>query len=300
MATLQTSRARQTAATTETSETSAPSAKKPLQKEETPTVINVVTTDDERICSAKSIAAWRTAGIILVILSLLLLGYLLYLMFATGSVATGTVSVSGTGTAKAPPDVVRISIGVQSDGASVAAAAQANAARLTQALAAVNDVVGNGGNVSVETRQFESYPITNQQNQTTGYRVTNSALVTLRNDKVASASAVIDAATRAGANQVGNLDFDVDEATERRVAAEAYEKAVKDAEAKAQNLAKSAGASLRNVLTLQEQGARGPQPWMAARSFASAAADAAPIPTPIKTPEGIEITRTVDATFGMK
>lgn len=251
---------------------------------------------NDRVCAAKTVAQWRFAGTIVLIIALLVLAYLLYRMLTLSRYAT--VSVSGTGTAKAPPNVVRVSIGVQSEGSNSAAVAQSNAATLTKVLSAVDAVTGKGKDVSVETQNYDVFPINNQQNQVTGYRVTNRAQVTLRGDLASKASQVVDAATSAGANQVGSVDFDVDQATLDRIAAEAYRLAVKDAEEKANVLAKSAKSSLGPVLLLQEPGTGGPKPLMAQRAFAVASESA--VPTPVRAPEGIEVTRNVEATYQLK
>lgn len=254
------------------------------------------TVTNDRVCAAKTVAQWRFAGTVLFIIALLVLAYLFYRLFTLSRYAT--VSVSGTGTAKAAPNVVRVSIGVQNEGGNSAAVAQANAATLTKVLAAVDTVTGKGKDVSVETQNYDVYPISNQQNQVTGYRVTNRAQVTLRGDLASKASQVVDAATAAGSNQVGGIDFEVDQATADRIAAEAYRLAVKDAEEKAAVLAKSAKSSLGAVLVLQEPGTSGPRPMAAQRAFSVASESA--VPTPVRAPEGISVTRNVEATYQLK
>ena len=252
--------------------------------------------DSARVCAAKTTATWKFAGTVLFIIALLVLAYLIWSTFRLSRYAT--VSVTGSGTAKAPPNVVQISVGVQSDAPTSAAAAQANAAKQTQVLAAIANVTGNGPDQKVETQNYDVYPINNQQNQVTGYRVNNTVKVTLKGDLATKSSQVVDAATGAGANQVNGIDFDVDQMVRDTIAAQAYDLAVKDAQTKATNLAKSSGSRLGPIVTLQ-QGAGGPQPIYAQRAFAAKASDSS-VPTPVQAPEGIEVTRTVEATYQLR
>ncbi len=91
------------------------------------------------------------------------------------------------------------------------------------------------------------------------YRATNTVEVTLRD--LDRASAVLGAATAAGANSMYGLRFELE--NDAKVLAEAREKAVKQARANAEELARLSGVKLGPVVSINEnRGFAGPMPMM--------------------------------------
>jgi hypothetical protein len=84
---------------------------------------------------------------------------------------------------------------------------------------------------------------------------------------------VIDTLVGAGANDIGNIAFEVSQAS--KLLDDAREKAVADARRKAEIYAKAAGVTLGGPLSISEEGA--PQPLFRAKMAAPMAA----APTPI-------------------
>lgn len=92
------------------------------------------------------------------------------------------------------------------------------------------------------------------------YRVANTIEVTLRD--ITKASAMFDAAVRAGANNVYGLSFSLDDP--RPLEAKARDAAVVDARARAEALARVSGAKLGRVVRVSEiVGGGGPGPMFA-------------------------------------
>lgn len=251
--------------------------------------------EGDRVCAAKTIAQWRFIGTLLWLLALVILGYLLYRMAVAPRYRH--VSVTGEGRVKGAPNVAYVTLGVQTESENNATnAAQQNATRLQQVIQAIGGP--DSPQRSIETLAYQVYPVRDRDGNVTKYRVSNRARVTLRGEQVAQrVSEVVDQATRAGANQMNGIQFDLSESGREQLEAQAHQQAVHDGEQKAQLLAKSAGASLGEVISLQEPdtgGGGGPQP----RALMSAAADEAA--TPVHAPEHIEVVRRVEATYQLK
>ena len=96
-----------------------------------------------------------------------------------------------------------------------------------------------------------SYPQYYDSNpKITGYQVNQSFEVKVRDlEKV---STVLDGLVSAGANQVSNLGFKIDD--EEKVKGEAREMAIKDAKEKAGNLKKQLGVRLGKIVNYSEGG----------------------------------------------
>ncbi len=108
-----------------------------------------------------------------------------------------------------------------------------------------------------------------------GYQVSNSVTARLRAlDKIGM---VLDAAVKAGANQIQGITFDVAKADE--LADEAREDAFANARRKAELYAKAAGAKLGDVLSIREAKGDGPQPGPRVMRMEAAKADAVPVET---------------------
>lgn len=176
-----------------------------------------------------------------------------------------TISVSGAASVGVKPDVARATFGVETFLPTLQAALAENNRLMSSVIAklkelgiADKDIQTVNFNVSVERSFDRGVP-----GPITGYRVSNSVRATIRQlDKVGN---VIDQAIAAGANSVGGISFGVSEAGPLQSQARA--KAVADAQAKAQELAKAAGIQLGPVISIVETGVSAPQP--ADRAFAA-------------------------------
>jgi uncharacterized protein YggE len=96
------------------------------------------------------------------------------------------------------------------------------------------------------------------------YRASNTVEVTIRDLK--RAAEVLTAATRAGANQVFGIQFEIEDPS--ALQAEASARAVADARTRAQKLATQAGVTLGRVLSISEGTEGGGQPMMMQKGYA--------------------------------
>ena len=170
---------------------------------------------------------------------------------------TDTFSVTGEGKVSVPPDIAVVSAGVQSQGATVKIAQD----QLNKNMNAVSAAVKAAG-VDAKDIQTSGYSINPMYDyraggqKITGYQATSNLMIKVR--AIDSASRVIDAATAAGANQIGGISFDVDDKTKAQN--EARQKAVAEAKSKAENAAKIAGFSLGKIINYSEDFGNAPRP----------------------------------------
>jgi uncharacterized protein YggE len=185
--------------------------------------------------------------------------------------------VSGSGEAHGPPDVARISLGVEARHADSQQASAMVAQRMAKVIAALKQagVAEDDIQTSNLSMYFERAPRPEPrplplpaeaeeaaagQKPTPGppvegvYRVTNTVRATLRD--LDRASQVVGAATSAGANQVHGIRFELED--DAALVAEARAAAVADARRSAEQLAELMGVKLGRVISVNEGGGGGP------------------------------------------
>jgi uncharacterized protein YggE len=195
-----------------------------------------------------------------------------------------TISVTGTGKASTAPTIATINFTVQENASTVAAAQDAATKRTDAALASIKklgvadaDVKTNGYNVSP---QYETKPCApgvfcpQNTSKISGYQVSQSVDVKVRD--TAKAGDVLAALGTAGVQNVSGPNFTVDDTS--AVDAEARGKAIADAHAKAQALAKQLGVHLGRVVSFSENGGY-PTPYFAQAKSAGMDASVASAPT---------------------
>jgi len=207
------------------------------------------------------------------------------------SVSQG-LTAHGHGDVKAKPDIARLTAGVMTQAKDQAQATQDNARRMTAVLAAIRSL--KIADRDIQTQGFSVEPQYDYGNGhapiLTGYQVTNSVQVTLRD--LSQAGTLIDKATQAGANQVSGLAYEL--SNQDAVQDQALGKAVADARRRAQTMADALGVGLGNPLSLNDGEAASPVvPLFQVRRMAGAASDSAPT-TPISAQQ---ITVTADVTL---
>lgn len=190
---------------------------------------------------------------------------------------TDTFSVTGEGKVSVPPDIAVISAGVQAQGTTV----KITQDQLNKNINAVSAAVKAAGvdSKDVQTSGYNINPTYDYRaggQKITGYQASSNLTIKVR--AVDNANAVIDAATAAGANQIGSITFDVDDKTKAQN--EARQKAVTDAKSKAENAAKIAGFTLGRIINYSEDFGNQPRPMLMA---AKAESTDGGVPTQIET-----------------
>lgn len=214
-----------------------------------------------------------------------------------------TISVSGTGIATLKPDLARFSVGVQEQG-KVLTEVQGTVARETDAI--FNALVKSGldNEKDVKTSGYSVQPIYDYPRDkapvVSGYRVANTVNATVRGlDKDPNkVGPIIDAAVQAGATNIGNITFTLNDPEQ---AGQIARKAAMDnALVKAQALADAGGAKLGMVITVSDQSVTPPAPREVPVAAAAPASGAvAPPPTQIQ-PGETNVTVTVNVTYSLQ
>ncbi|WP_298244298.1 SIMPL domain-containing protein [uncultured Bradyrhizobium sp.] len=198
---------------------------------------------------------------------------------ATSAIAddvVSAISVSGEATISAAPDLAQIDAGVANDAKSAKEASDANNAAMGKVLLALK-----GAGIPEKDYQTSRLSLQPQygQNKSTGaspvvgFRASNRVTVKIRD--VTKVAGIIDTLVSAGANDIGNISFEVTQAS--KLLDDAREQAVADARRKAEIYAKATGVTLGAPLSVSEGGA--PVPLFKARmATAPMAAPAAVAP----------------------
>lgn len=161
------------------------------------------------------------------------------------------ISVTGKGEIAVKPDIAYLSIGASSEADTAAAAQKANAAKIQK----INTLLKNTWKVDskdIQTNQFyvqPNYTYSEKDGQKIkGYTAYHTLKVSYRNlEKVGE---LLDAATNAGANQIDNVVFSIEdtEAFETQV----IDKAMANAKLKAGAIANAAKRQLGIVLSVSQ------------------------------------------------
>jgi uncharacterized protein YggE len=204
----------------------------------------------------------------------------------SGIVARGVGRISGT------PDVLTLSIGVQTNAAHAADALGEN----SQKARAVADALKSNGvaDKDIQTSQLSLSPHYTSSGSLSGYDVSNSVTAKLRD--VGHAGQAIDAATAAAgdAGRLQGVSFSFDD--DSALKAQARHDAVVHAKTQAQQLADAAGVKLGGLRSLSEIGQ--PTSWPVrydAAAGAAATPSAAAVPVQAGTQElTVEVTVVYD------
>ena len=191
-----------------------------------------------------------------------------WLLAAALSVASGTafaestvptLTVSGTASVAAVPDLATISLGVTTNGATAAEAMTANSTALAAVLARLQAA-------GIEARDYQTTNLSLNPNwvnnaaggvgEIQGYIASN--ILTVRVRAMDSVGTVLDAVVADGANTLNALSFGLQ--NPRPTEDAARKPAVADAVARATLIAEAAGAKLGKVLSITESGGVGPMP----------------------------------------
>lgn len=195
-----------------------------------------------------------------------------------------TMSLQGTATVKAEPDIADVSTGVITSGKSAAEALKSNNAAMADLLA----IAKSAGIVDrdVQTSNFSvqpQYTYSDQRDasgnrlppQIVGYQVSNTLEIRVRD--LTRLGKVLDQMVSAGSNNIGGISFDV--ADSSTLVNTARRDAMADALAKARLYADAAGVCLDRIVSISEAGGMLPQLKMTRQYDTAMAAESVPVAT---------------------
>ena len=178
------------------------------------------------------------------------------------------------------PDKVEVVIGISRKETDIKLAQT----RANEIINTINQKLGELGipKSDIKTQNYTINPNYDYQKATqdiVGYSVDVSLLVSTTD--FTKVNQVIDLATAAGANQVGSIQFTLSDEKEKQVREEARQKAIDDAKANAQELAKLAGMKLGRIVNVTEDEAS-PQLYLMEKADAVGRGGAAGSPTNVE------------------
>jgi uncharacterized protein len=174
--------------------------------------------------------------------------------------AGNTISVSGTGDIYAKPDLAVGTFSVVSEAKTVAEAMADNTTKMSSVVEAVKEL--GAADKDLQTTNFSVYPryeyqkvdgpdaaiYPNGKSVLVGYGVNSSLQVKMRDmEKIGQ---IIEGATKAGANEVGDLQFTIDKQDDLKK--QARDQAIGQAKAKAEDLASQLGVRLVRIANFNE------------------------------------------------
>jgi uncharacterized protein len=165
--------------------------------------------------------------------------------------STDGITVRGLGTVAAVPDEAQFSLGVSTNGTTAKDALAANSVQMTKVIAALKAAGVADRDIATQNVSVgESYEGEGRRN---GFVAQNSVSVTVHD--VERASAVLEEASAAGANQVSGPALTL--ADRESLEHKALAKAVDNARARAKALAGAAGVDVGQVTAIVESADRG-------------------------------------------
>ena len=215
---------------------------------------------------------------------------------ASGTVAAGQagarITVTGTGKVSGAPNQLALSMGVQTNGTSVAAALrQANSA-----VRSITAVLRRSGVAApdIQTSGLSIYPnYSGSSGVPDGYQVSEQLTITLR--RLSSAGSQIGAAAHAGGNATVIDGVSLNLSDTSALLASARARAVADAKAKATAYAHALGRSLGPVVSMSETPAAQPYP---VPEFATPTASRAAASVPVH-PGNQQLSVTITVIFAL-
>ena len=167
---------------------------------------------------------------------------------------TSVVTVTGTASVRIPSDRARVQVAVETRGTGSAQASDANAQVMSEVIAAVRRVMGDGA--TVETTGYQLNPVYARSSQgesrISGYTAVNQVVVVLRDpERVAP---VLDASLGAGANRITGLSFFASNPEPARL--QAVRDATAGARREAEAVAEALGMTLGSPMQVQSSSSR--------------------------------------------
>jgi uncharacterized protein YggE len=193
---------------------------------------------------------------------------------STGNATGPSIAVAGHGKVEGAPDTATVTIGVETHDPSAQAALNRNN---VEATALINELKAKGvAAKDIQTSNLSVNPDYDLKGHVTGYGVSNTVTVKLRD--LTNAGKIIDAAAATVGNDIRlqGVEFSIDNTS--ALIAKARADAVKDALAQGHQLADAGGVTLGAIRLIDDTGTQLPQPQFFAGDAARSTINEAPVP----------------------
>lgn len=159
------------------------------------------------------------------------------------------LTVTGTGEYSAVPDMGTMNIGIVTRDKDAKKAQESNNAQMNAIVSALQAIgIESNAITTSGLNMYPQYDYANGRSTLTGYEVSNTLLITI-ND-VSKAGDIVDAAAKAGANQMYGIQFSLKD--DSQAYQQALQLAIQRAQLKAQTMAAGVGVKLAGPVTIQE------------------------------------------------
>lgn len=206
---------------------------------------------------------------------------------------TPVISVSGQASLQFEPDMVELTVAVVTRAPTAEEAAAENATAMNRVSDALKQALGDKGElrtVGYRVRAIYEYDRQSKRNRFVAFEATNR--VAVRSSDVKAVGSLLDAAIKAGANNIDGPDWSL--AKPDQAINQAQVEAFKNAKTRAGALAQAAGLQLGKVLSIQVGSSRQPRQPMLSYKAAPA-----PEATPVEA-GNINISATVSCKFALE
>lgn len=208
------------------------------------------------------------------------------------------IQVSGTGKVTTDPDLVEVSIAVQTENPDALAAQQENANKMNECISALK--ASGFTDDELKTTGYSMYSYMTGSDSPFGkdkkvYRVTNTLVV--ETDMTDMAGKIVDTAIANGANNVNYISFKLSDEKSQMLRSEALTKAVAQARSDADSVALALGVSIAGVQSVNVGASYSPYTY-AESSYKSISVDSAAgmVPTPIQA-DTVDVTASVSISY---
>lgn len=191
-----------------------------------------------------------------------ILGPISFSVHNTNTNTNDVFQAQGIGSASSAPDTAVVSLGVTKEAPTVQVA-QSTLNEISNTI--TNTLKEEGINEdSIKTTNYSINPIYSFSEETqriTGYSVSQTFEIEAPIEKV---NQIIDNATKAGANNINNINFKLNDKSEENLKNQARKEAVENAKKSAKGLANASGIKLGKIINVSESTAESPiQPFAA-------------------------------------
>ncbi|MCL4386144.1 MAG: SIMPL domain-containing protein [Actinobacteria bacterium] len=211
-----------------------------------------------------------------------------------------TIAVSSEGVVKVVPDIVKVRIEISTEKPSSEEAVNTNSIDTQNVITAIKTT--GESDLKIETSGYSLQPlynyVTNKPPQIYAYNATTTLLVTTK--KLEKIGSVISTAVEAGASDISSISYDLSDEVKKSAKNEALAIAVKDANNKADAIAKAMAADIVDVYSVNETGMSYPSPVIyesMKREQAVSEANAVP---PVILPQELEVKAEISVIYIFK
>ena len=199
-----------------------------------------------------------------------------------------TISVTGMSMTSVSPDLLTVSLGIETQGITASEALSANSEKMNnvvQSLKSIgieeSEISTSSLNIHAQYEYVEDGFLRKETRQLVGYEASN--VITIETKKIDLAASIIDSSVSSGANRVDSVYFSVSPEIHSILKDELLEKAVINAKSKAETALNALDQEIIGVKTvsLSEFGIPHPQPMFRSTMSFEADSMAFSAPTPV-------------------